>query len=127
MLRGARRQHGGPVPAPAPGGAVDRRARLDAGRRPGAPHAVRRHPEQLHRHHAGLPGRRVRLWDSETRWAQIQPKRGEFDWTVLDRLVGGAHDAGLPALFVMGGTPAWASPRRPSRAVPGRFQGLAAR
>ncbi|MDW8806391.1 helix-turn-helix domain-containing protein [Streptomyces scabiei] len=67
----------------------------------------------------------VRLWDSDTRWSNIQPRRGEFDWSVLDRLVGGAERAGLPALFVMGGTPGWASPDGPvgpyadgSRAAP---------
>jgi hypothetical protein len=67
----------------------------------------------------------VRLWDSDTRWSNIQPRRGEFDWNVLDRLVGGAERAGLPALFVMGGTPRWASPDGPvgpyadgSRAAP---------
>ncbi|WP_433240006.1 helix-turn-helix domain-containing protein [Streptosporangium sp. CA-135522] len=52
----------------------------------------------------------VRLWDSETRWAQIQPRRGEFNWSTLDRQVAGAEGAGLPVLFVMGGTPGWASP-----------------
>ncbi|MEV8517607.1 helix-turn-helix domain-containing protein [Dactylosporangium sp. NPDC051484] len=52
----------------------------------------------------------VRLWDSETRWAQIQPTRGTFDWSVLDRLVSGAEHAGLPVLFVFGGTPGWAAP-----------------
>ncbi|MEU1555074.1 helix-turn-helix domain-containing protein [Streptomyces scabiei] len=67
----------------------------------------------------------VRLWDSDTRWSNIQPRRGEFDWSVLDRLVDGAERAGLPALFVMGGTPRWASPDGPvgpyadgSRAAP---------
>ncbi len=52
----------------------------------------------------------VRLWDSETRWAQLEPRRGEFDWSTLDRLLGGAERAGLPALFVFGATPAWAAP-----------------
>ncbi|GLW07186.1 hypothetical protein Misp01_23160 [Microtetraspora sp. NBRC 13810] len=60
----------------------------------------------------------VRLWDSETRWAQIQPRRGEYDWTVLDRQVSGAERAELPALFVMGGTPAWASPDGPAAPYP---------
>ncbi|MFI2039339.1 helix-turn-helix domain-containing protein [Streptomyces bottropensis] len=67
----------------------------------------------------------VRLWDSDTRWSNIQPRRGEFDWDVLDRLVDGAERAALPALFVMGGTPRWASPDGPvgpyadgSRAAP---------
>lgn len=52
----------------------------------------------------------VRFWDSGTRWASIQPRRGVFDWTTLDRLVSGANRAGLPALFVLGGTPGWAAP-----------------
>ncbi|WP_063819217.1 helix-turn-helix domain-containing protein [Herbidospora cretacea] len=52
----------------------------------------------------------VRLWDGGTRWAEIQPERGAFDWSVLDRHVDGAGKAGLPVLFVVGGTPAWASP-----------------
>lgn len=52
----------------------------------------------------------VRLWDGGTRWAQLEPARGEFHWSTLDRLVEGAHRAGLPALFVFGGTPAWAAP-----------------
>ncbi|WP_406366703.1 helix-turn-helix domain-containing protein [Streptomyces sp. NBC_01546] len=58
----------------------------------------------------------VRLWDSRTRWSNIQSKRGEFDWSILDRLVDGANRAGLPVLFTMGGTPAWASPNGPRTA-----------
>ncbi|MFI7230414.1 helix-turn-helix domain-containing protein [Nonomuraea angiospora] len=52
----------------------------------------------------------VRLWDSATRWSQIERRRGELDWSTLDRQVAGARRAGLPVLFVFGGTPAWASP-----------------
>ena len=52
----------------------------------------------------------VRLWDSRTRWANIQPQRGEFDWATLDRHVNGADEAGLPVLFTIGGTPQWAAP-----------------
>lgn len=58
----------------------------------------------------------VRLWDSRTRWANIQPRRGEFDWSILDRLVAGANAAGLPVVFTMGGTPDWASPGGPRTA-----------
>jgi transcriptional regulator with XRE-family HTH domain len=68
----------------------------------------------------------VRFWDSDTRWAQLQPRRDVFDWTTLDRLVASAHRARLPALFVIGGTPEWATapnaPKAPygdgSRAAP---------
>ncbi|WP_442816368.1 helix-turn-helix domain-containing protein [Streptomyces sp. NBC_01233] len=58
----------------------------------------------------------VRLWDSRTRWSNIQPRRGEFDWSILDRLVAGANGAGLPVVFTMGGTPEWASPNGPRTA-----------
>ncbi|MCP2242671.1 helix-turn-helix domain-containing protein [Lentzea aerocolonigenes] len=52
----------------------------------------------------------VRFWDGGTRWSELQRQRGEFDWTTLDRLVGGAEKAGLPPMFVFGSTPRWASP-----------------
>jgi hypothetical protein len=52
----------------------------------------------------------VRFWDSETRWSQIESQPRVFDWRNLDRLVAGAGRAGLPALYVIGGTPAWAAP-----------------
>ncbi len=55
----------------------------------------------------------VRFWDSNTRWAQLQPRPGEFDWTRLERLVVGAERADLPILFVFGGTPQWAAPTAP--------------
>jgi transcriptional regulator with XRE-family HTH domain len=63
-----------------------------------------------------MPGFRVgalRLWDSETRWAQLEPRRGSFSWHTLDRLVEGAGRARLPVLFTFGGTPAWTSPTGP--------------
>ncbi|WP_433383068.1 helix-turn-helix domain-containing protein [Actinoplanes sp. CA-142083] len=52
----------------------------------------------------------VRLWDSETRWSQVEPRRRAYDWRTLDGLVAGARKAGLPALYVFGGTPSWAAP-----------------
>jgi hypothetical protein len=55
----------------------------------------------------------VRLWDSGTQWVNVEPNRGEFDWTTLDREIAGAQQAGLPVLFAFGGTPGWASPAGP--------------
>jgi hypothetical protein len=56
----------------------------------------------------------VRLWDSGTSWASLEPERGgPPDWTVLDRHIDGARRAGLPVLFVFGRTPGWASPGGP--------------
>jgi hypothetical protein len=52
----------------------------------------------------------LRLWDSSTRWSSIQPGPGVYDWTVLDRVIGETGRAGLPVMFVLGGTPAWAAP-----------------
>ncbi|MGH3548832.1 MAG: hypothetical protein ACRDQU_12130 [Pseudonocardiaceae bacterium] len=52
----------------------------------------------------------VRFWDSYTMWADLEPRRDEFQWTTLDRLVTGAQHAGKPALLTLGGTPAWAAP-----------------
>jgi hypothetical protein len=60
----------------------------------------------------------VRFWDGGTRWSEIQRERGEFDWSAADRLVDGAYNAGVPALFVFGGTPKWASPAGPAGPYP---------
>lgn len=60
----------------------------------------------------------ARFWDGGTRWSEIQRRRGEFDWSVLDRLVNGAERAGVPALFVFGSTPKWASPSGPGGPYP---------
>jgi Helix-turn-helix domain/Beta-galactosidase len=60
----------------------------------------------------------LRLWDSETRWAQVEPARGQYDWSTLDRLLDGAEREGLPTLFVFGGTPAWAAPDARKAAYP---------
>ncbi|WP_051385566.1 helix-turn-helix domain-containing protein [Actinokineospora inagensis] len=55
----------------------------------------------------------VRLWDSGTRWSEVERQRDRYDWSTLDRLVDGANRAGLPVLFVFGGTPHWAAPIGP--------------
>jgi hypothetical protein len=68
-----------------------------------------------------MPAFRVgaaRFWDGGTRWSEIQAQRGEYDWSTLDRLVEGAKHAGLPPLFVFGGTPRWASALGPPTPYP---------
>ncbi|OEU91612.1 hypothetical protein DB35_09345 [Streptomyces abyssalis] len=59
-----------------------------------------------------MPGFRtgsVRLWNSETRWGTIERRRGDYDWTILDRMVESAERERLPVLFTFGGTPLWAA------------------
>ncbi|XVQ09816.1 hypothetical protein ACQP1W_46090 [Spirillospora sp. CA-255316] len=66
-----------------------------------------------------MPGFRagaVRFWDSRTRWANVEPRPGKFDWASLDRMVGGAERARLPMLYTMGITPSWAAPGGPRSA-----------
>jgi hypothetical protein len=60
----------------------------------------------------------VRLWDSGTTWALLEPARGQFRWATLDRLVAGAARAGRPVLFTIGATPGWASPGGPPTPYP---------
>ncbi len=55
----------------------------------------------------------VRLWNTRTRWQNLEPARGKYDWTTLDRLVAGARGAGFPVILTFGGTPLWASPNGP--------------
>jgi hypothetical protein len=55
----------------------------------------------------------VRFWDSRTRWANLEPRPDVYDWSILDRLVDAARQAGLPATLVFGGTPEWAAPNGP--------------
>ncbi|WP_419997990.1 helix-turn-helix domain-containing protein [Streptomyces boninensis] len=60
-----------------------------------------------------MPGFRTgsaRLWNSETRWGNIEPKPNKYRWQTLDRLVEGAERDRLPVLFTFGGTPWWAAP-----------------
>ncbi|MFF4506571.1 helix-turn-helix domain-containing protein [Streptomyces sp. NPDC001401] len=60
----------------------------------------------------------IRLWDSETRWAQVEPERGRYDWRVLNRLVAAAGRRRLPVLYTFGGTPSWAAPSAPRGPYP---------
>jgi hypothetical protein len=55
----------------------------------------------------------VRFWNSRTRWQNLEPARGQFDWETIERLVTGAEGDDLPVVFVFGGTPDWASPNGP--------------
>ena len=49
-----------------------------------------------------------RLWDMGVAWKDVNPSRGVFDWTVLDRRVDLYFRGGKP-LLVLGLTPQWAA------------------
>lgn len=70
----------------------------------------------LHVHgtgHGALPAKSVagsvRLWDTGTTWAQVQPAKGVWDWSRLDAAVGESRRKGVRPLLVLGMTPTWAS------------------
>ncbi|WP_344534156.1 helix-turn-helix domain-containing protein [Streptomyces albiaxialis] len=62
-----------------------------------------------------MPGFRagsVRLWQSDSRWATLEPRRRHYEWDNLERMVDAAEKKKLPVLFTIGGTPPWAAKSR---------------
>ncbi|MFN7998747.1 MAG: carbohydrate binding domain-containing protein [Bryobacteraceae bacterium] len=52
----------------------------------------------------------LRLWDSGTTWAALEPARGVWNWQPLDTWVAAAEQHGVPdILLTLGQTPPWAS------------------
>jgi hypothetical protein len=51
----------------------------------------------------------IRLWDSGTTWAQMQPTSAAPDFTRLDQIVQKAHANGTEVTLVTAMTPAWAA------------------
>jgi hypothetical protein len=51
----------------------------------------------------------IRLWDSQTSWAQVEPADDAWDFSILDRAVGNIRSHGAQPLIVLGQTPAWAA------------------
>lgn len=59
---------------------------------------------------AKIPGvESVRLWDTDTTWRVLNPRRGVFHWRTLDRRVAAAERSGTSVLLVLGATPEWAA------------------
>jgi hypothetical protein len=50
-----------------------------------------------------------RLWDTGTRWRDLETSNGTWDWSQLDTYVSKAVAAGQESLYTMGITPAWAN------------------
>ena len=53
----------------------------------------------------------LRLWDSTTRWADLEPSRGAFRFDRLDAHVAQAQVHGASLLMVLGSPPRWAAAR----------------
>lgn len=73
-----------------------------------------------------VPFGSLRLWDNQTTWSQVEPARGTYDWTKLDAAVANAQAHGLnDILYVLAGTPSWATDNPGSGGVAGVLNGAA--
>lgn len=81
----------------------------------------------LHIHHLDVPYRdgtsswpfvafgSWRLWGAYVRWADLEPKKGQWSFGRLDRYVAQGRAHGTDLLLTLGGTPKWASARPDER------------
>lgn len=65
-----------------------------------------------------------RMWDARVTWADLEPKRGEWSFALLDRMVTDAEAHKTKVLLVLAHSPKWASARPTERG--GYGLGLAA-
>ena len=66
----------------------------------------------------------LRIWDTDTAWSHIEKTPGVYNWAKLDFIVENARKNGVTDLmFVLAGTPAWASSTPTSTGHPGQFPG----
>jgi fibronectin type 3 domain-containing protein len=68
-------------------------------------------------HYPSVPFGGVRLWDTNTTWAQIETSRGSYSWTDLDVWLKNVHSHGQDAMYTFGRVPHWAS-SEPNQACP---------
>jgi hypothetical protein len=72
----------------------------------------------MHIHHAAavtpwpaVPIGSWRLWDAQVTWPQIEPRKGQWNFQLLDRYVSLAEEHETEVLLPLGLTPQWASKR----------------
>ena len=53
------------------------------------------------------PSGPIRIWDAQCTWADLEKKRGTWDWTRLDAIVNSAGKRSI--MLVLGHPPAWAA------------------
>jgi fibronectin type 3 domain-containing protein len=68
-------------------------------------------------HYPSVPFGGVRLWDTNTTWAQIETSRGSYNWTDLDIWLRNISSHGQDTMYTFGRVPHWAS-SQPSQACP---------
>lgn len=59
-----------------------------------------------------LPIGTIRLWDSETKWGNLNPKRGTYSWQKLDAQINMARANHADIIYTFGGVPPWALPTK---------------
>lgn len=57
-----------------------------------------------------LPIQTIRLWDTGTKWGNLNPTSTAYTWKNLDAQVNLAHANGSQILYTFGGVPPWAIP-----------------
>jgi hypothetical protein len=53
----------------------------------------------------------IRLWDTGTKWSDLEPTEGHWSWGRLDTIVKRAHANGTEVTLVLGLSPSYAAPR----------------
>jgi len=95
---------------------------------PGSPVVISRayfgmhiHSSDKKGHWPSVPFGSWRLWDSGTTWANLETRKGAWNFSVLDADVERAQNAGVEVLLVLAFSPPWASsrPEEPTYYAPG--------
>jgi hypothetical protein len=56
-----------------------------------------------------VPFAGIRLWNTGTTWADLNPSMGTYDWTQMDKWLASAGQHNNNVLYTFGGVPQWAS------------------
>lgn len=56
-----------------------------------------------------VPFATLRMWNTGTRWNQVETSRGAYNWSKMDSVVNLARSKGADVIYTFGGTPRWAS------------------
>ena len=95
---------------------------------PLAPDAIDKSLFGLHMKHADtttpwptVPFGTWRLWDAQVGWSSLEPSRGQWSWTILNRDIALAEQHHTDVILTLALTPTWASarPTEPSGYRPG--------